>query len=244
MPRLPRRSRRVRLEVASRAVKDDFSISLWRSAGLAPRDEAPLLVVHDGPEYSRRTQITRVLERWVEEGSLPPLRAALVAPVRDRMDTYSGLPAYARGLVREVLPRLRERAPARDDQVVGMGCSLGAFALLHAHERHPGAFGALYLQSGSFFQRAFDAQEARARHFRRIVSFVDDVLRGHDPHPTRVTMTCGRDEENLRCNRALADALRAQGYRLRFHVNPGGHDWPSWASTFDPHLLRLLRDVA
>jgi enterochelin esterase family protein len=225
-------------------VRADVVVSLWRSAGLAPRDEAPLLVVHDGPEYSRRAGVTRVLEQWVEDGRVPPLRAALLAPVRDRMDTYSALPAYARALARQVLPQLRELAPARPGQVIGVGASLGAFALLHAHERHPGTFGALYLQSGSFFQRAFDAHAAKAAHFRRIVGFVDAVLRGRDPHPTTVTMTCGRDEENLRNNRALAAALREQGYRVRFHTHPGGHEWPAWRSTFDPHLLRLVRAVA
>jgi enterochelin esterase-like enzyme len=225
-------------------VEAEVAVGLWRSAGLAPDDEAPLLVVHDGPEYSRRATLTGHLGRWVDAGLLPPLRAALLAPVRDRMETYSGLPAYARALTREIVPRLRELAPVPDGQVVGVGCSLGAFALLHAHESAPGTFGALYLQSGSFFQRAFDAQEARAAHFRRIVEFVDSVLAARDPHPTTATMTCGRDEENLRNNQAVAAALEAQGYRVRFHVNPGGHDWPSWRSTFEPHLLGLLRTVA
>jgi enterochelin esterase family protein len=185
-----------------------------------------------------------VLEGWVEEGRVPPLRAALLAPAGDRMETYSGHAPYARALVRDVLPRLREAAPARPSQVVGVGCSLGAFALLHAHEHHPGTFGALFLQSASLFQRRFDSKEARFRHFRRIISFVEGLLDGRDPHPTTVTMTCGRDEENLRNNEVVARALRAHGYLVRFHTHPGGHDWPSWRSAFDPHLLRLVRDVA
>ena len=34
---------------------------------------------------------------------------------------------------------------------VGVGVSLGALAMLHAHRTQPPAFDALFLQSGSFF---------------------------------------------------------------------------------------------
>jgi enterochelin esterase family protein len=244
VPRAPRRARRTRHELESRALRARVGLALWRSQGVPHGAEAPLLVVHDGPEYARRAGLVRDLERFVAEGRIPPLRAALLAPVGDRMETYSASATYARALAREVLPRLRELAPTRDGRVIGVGCSLGAVGILHAYERFPGSFGGLYLQSGSFFQQRFDAHESGFRRWARLTGFVEAVLAGADPHPTRLTMTCGRDEENLRNNRAVARALRRHGYAVRFHEHGGGHDWAAWRTTFDPHLIDLVNRVS
>lgn len=243
MPPPPRRDRRVRVELRSRTLRTELAAGLWRSAGVRARAEAPLLVVHDGPEYARRASLLKILERLVVAGRVPPLRAALLPPPGDRMERYSGARNYARALQRELVPRLRSLAPVPDGQVIGVGCSLGAFALLHAHESYPGGFGGLYLQSGSFFQPRHDAHEARFRRYPRMIRFVGELLAGADPHPLPVTITCGADEENLRSNRDLYRALRRQGYPVCFHENPGGHDWPAWRSTFDPHLADLVNRV-
>jgi enterochelin esterase-like enzyme len=58
-----------------------------------------------------------------------------------------------------------------------------------------------------------------------------------------VTMTCGREEENLENNRLMAAALRAHGYDLALAEVAGGHDYPSWRDALDPHLTRLLARV-
>ena len=99
---------------------------------------------------------------------------------------------------------------------IGMGASLGALALLHAHRRHPETFDALFLQSGSFFRRA--------RPPRALVPALRPhlALRRHDarPRPAErpipVTITCGTVEENLASKRAMFEALRRQGYDVRF----------------------------
>ena len=58
-----------------------------------------------------------------------------------------------------------------------MGASLGALAMLHAQRRHPGTFGALFLQSGSFFTPRYDAHESGFPRYQRIVRFVRETLR-------------------------------------------------------------------
>jgi hypothetical protein len=50
-----------------------------------------LLVVLDGPEYARRTGLLRTLRRLVDEGSVAPLRVALVTP-QGRMGTFTASP--------------------------------------------------------------------------------------------------------------------------------------------------------
>jgi len=105
-----------------------------------PGRRALLLVVHDGPEYVRRGSLLRLLNRLVEARELPAHRVALLAPA-DRMETYSASARYARTL----LAALEELGGRR----VGLGSSLGALALLHAHRLEPSAFAGLFLQSGS-----------------------------------------------------------------------------------------------
>jgi enterochelin esterase-like enzyme len=219
-------ARRMRLELDSRALRAGVPVRLWapRSAGRGPR---PLLLVHDGADYVRRASLLRLLERTTA------VRAALVEPV-EREEQYSASPAYTRALVRELLPAFDAGGPR-----IGLGASLGALALLHAHRTAPESLDGLFLQSGSFFRRSTDGQERRFPRFRRIDHFVGDVLAGEPTRPIPVTITCGR-EENLENNRAVAAALERQGYDVRFHEHPGGHGWPAWKRALDPHLEELL----
>ena len=122
-----------------------------------------------------------------------------------------------------------------------MGASLGALALLHARWLHPGAFSALYLQSGSYFRPRWDRQEAGFPRFRRISRFVGTVLRaGRAAAPIPITLTCGAPEENLANNRAVAAALRRQGHDVAPRHQPRRPQLDAWRDTLDPHLLDLL----
>jgi enterochelin esterase-like enzyme len=198
----------------------------------------PLLVVHDGPDYARRTSLLRLLRALVEGQELPPHRVALLVP-DDRMETYSASKLYAGAL----LARLDEIA-GRRTQRVGLGSSLGALALLHAHRLEPRAFAGLFLQSGSYFRRRTDPQEGRFHRFSRVDRFVGTVLNAKDrARPVPTTITCGLDEENYANNAAVAQALAAQGYPVNFHAARGGHDWPSWRRALESHLAPLLRRV-
>ena len=215
----------------------DVSIRL-RTVG-TPAARAPLLVVLDGPEYVRRASLLRVLRALVAKGELPPHRVALVVP-DDRLETYSASTPYTRALL-EALDELTGRGRGRR---VGLGSSLGALALLHAHRLEPRAFSGLFLQSGSFFRRRTDAQEARFPRFGRIDRFVGAVLNARDgARRVPATITCGLDEENYANNAALAHALALQGYPVDFHAARGGHDWPTWRRAVEAHLPALLRRV-
>jgi enterochelin esterase-like enzyme len=188
-----------------------------------------LLVVLDGPEYQRQMRLLALLRRFVERGEIRPHRVALVTP-EDRMETYSASTRFARSLVEEVGP------------AVGVGSSLGALALLHAHRLEPQAFKGLFLQSGSYFRRRSDPQESHFGRFGRIDRFVGSVLRGAgDPRPVPATLTCALDEENYVNNAAVARALAEQGYPVEFHAARGGHDWPTWRRALELHLPSLLR---
>jgi enterochelin esterase family protein len=233
---------KVPLRIRSRALRADVTGFLWSSAGSDPAARLPLLVVHDGPEYADYSALVRFLDAMTAESRLPPLRAALLAPI-DRDQNYSASAAYARTLANDVLPALEELAPnpQRRRMRIGMGASLGALAMLHAQLGHPELFGALFLQSGSFFRERWDKHEAQFVRFGRITRFVGKVLAGKDADPIDVALTCGTVEENLRNNRAVRSALEARGYDASLHEHRDGHNWVAWRDTFEPHLLELLQ---
>lgn len=229
--------------IRSTVLRTDVPVFLWSSAGAATDQALPLLVAHDGPEYAAYSLLVHFLDLMVEEGRLPPMRAAVLAPPGDRNQLYSASAGYSRALAHEILPGLARVAPSPPGRTarIGMGASLGALAMLHAHRVSPASFGALYLQSGSFFRQRFDKQESGFVRFRRISRFVGTVLTAREwMHPIPVTMTCGAVEENLANNRALHRALREQGYETRFYTNPDAHNWIGWRDAFDPYLVDLL----
>jgi enterochelin esterase-like enzyme len=228
------------LSLPSPTLRATINGLLWAPAG-ADDAELPLLVAHDGPEYAEYSSLVRFLEAATAAGRIPPLRAALLAPV-DRDEHYSASARYALALVRDLLPALLSRTKTRRGRVIGMGASLGALAALHVQRRHPDTFSALFLQSGSFFRRGVDDYEAGFPRFDRIARFVRSVLK---PSPAArsvsVTVTCGSAEENLSSNLAVSAALVAQGYDVMFGEVRDGHNWVSWRDALEPHLTDLLR---
>jgi enterochelin esterase family protein len=212
--------------IASRILKADLPALVWAHPDATER--SPMLVAHDGPEYSEHSALLTYL------ATLPPLRATLLGPV-DRNETYSASARYARALGEEILPQLPP-APTR----IGLGASLGALALFHAHRRHPDSFDALFLQSGSFFRRA-DVHERWFPRYERIARFVGSVHRNRPERTIPIVLACGTVEENLPANRALEESLRRRGYDARLHEFRDGHNWVAWRDSFHPHLLRLLQ---
>jgi enterochelin esterase-like enzyme len=209
-------------------------VRLWAPPDTDPHRPLPLLTVHDGGEYERLAELPRLIAHAIGANRIPPCRIALHDP-ETRDEDYSASARYARTLAAS-LPRF---APATAH--AGLGASLGALALLHARWLHPGAFGALMLQSGSFFRQRWDRQESGFPRFRRISRFVGQVLHGGlAATPIRIALTCGAPEENLANNRAVAAALKRQGHAAELHVNRDAHNYVGWRDALDPHLIELL----
>jgi enterochelin esterase-like enzyme len=207
---------------------------LWSPPGTDPRRPLPLLLAHDGTDYERLAELPRLIAHAIATRRIPACRIALVDAAA-REEDYSASTRYARTLA-ATLPQL---APATAH--AGIGASLGALALLHTRWLHPGAFGALFLQSGSFFRQRWDRHESGFARFRRVSRFVGTVLNGvRAATPIPITLTCGAPEENLANNRAVATALRRQGHATALHVNRDAHNFVAWRDVLDPHLVDLL----
>jgi enterochelin esterase-like enzyme len=219
--------------IRSRVLRTEIPVMLWTSDGAQPGHALPLVVAHDGTEYANLASLLSLLARH------GPIRAALLDPPGDRDEHYSASAHYARALSSEVVPALHHQAPASIR--IGVGASLGALAMLHAQRLRPSTFGALFLQSGSFFRQRFDRQESGFPRFRRIARFVGEILAATGTAaPIPIAMTCGTVEENLANNRAVAAALQRQGHPVRLHVNRDAHNYVAWRDCLDPHLIDLI----
>ncbi|MCY7374012.1 MAG: hypothetical protein LH461_10005 [Spirochaetaceae bacterium] len=234
--------RRRDVPVRARELAEDIVATVWSPDGVGDTEAVPLLVVHDGPEYDDLAGLTTYLSAGVDAGVLPRLRAALLPP-GPRDDRYSANGPYTRALCLAVVPQVM--AEVTTTTVFGMGASLGALAMLHAQRQHPGTFGALFLQSGSFFHPRHDAHERRFSQYERVVRSVATVLRsGGHPSPVPTVMTCGTSEENLANNRIMARALAAQGYDVSLREVRDVHSYTAWRDAFDPWLSGLLREMS
>jgi enterochelin esterase family protein len=227
------------LEVRGRGLGASVAIRVWSPADAAPEKPLRLLVAHDGPEYDELASLTRFTAAKIAAGELPPHRVALLSP-GDRDQWYSASQVYGRSLANDVIPALRD-AFTTVGTLAGMGASLGALAMLHAHRSFPRSLGALFLQSGSFFTPRLDPQEWRFPRFARIVRFVRGMDR-NAPYaiPVPVTMTVGSAEENAANNRAMAHVLASQGYEVVLEEVPDMHNYTGWRDALDPHLTALL----
>lgn len=229
------------LQLESTELDAAIEVSLWAPADLKPDYRAPLLIVHDGPEYARLGGLTHYLGAAIASGQLPPLRAALVDP-GDRNVWYSASLAYARALDDLVFPALDEAA--RSSVRIGVGASLGGLAMLHAHRNFPNRLAGLFLQSGSFFTPKLDPQESGFPGFRAVTEFVAAVHGADDDaHPVPVVLTCGTVEENLANNEQMAATLRRLGYPTRMVTVRDAHNYTAWRDALDPHLSALVADV-
>jgi enterochelin esterase-like enzyme len=229
------------LDVPARSLGRSISMLVWAPTDAADSEQLPMLIVHDGPEYDALASLGKYLSAGVAGGWLPRIRAAFLAPgARDRW--YSANTRYSRALRSSVIPALAQLVATSSR--IGMGTSLGALAMLHAHCRYPDSFDALFLQSGSFFVPSVDGHERRFPYFQRVTAFVAQVHAGSLPgKPVPTSLTCGAIEENVHNNRLMSQVLQRLGYPAELHEVADVHNYTAWRDAFDPYLTRLLQRI-
>jgi enterochelin esterase-like enzyme len=200
----------------------------------------PLLVLHDGTDYVRYAQLKSVLDNLIHRLEIPPLVAALTDSP-DRLHEYVGLEAHADFLVEDLIPAVAARAPLDGDPATrcAMGASLGGVASLHAAWRHPGSFGRLLLQSGSF---AFTdiGENKRGPVFEPVVRFMN-AFRANPGRPAeRIYISCGIYESLIYENRSLVPLLTKQRLQVRYDEARDGHNWQNWRDRLRTGLTYLF----
>lgn len=219
-----------------------MQVEVWSPHPLGACDVAPLLLAHDGPEFDALAGLTHAVGVAIADHRLPPTRVALLTP-GPRDERYAANDHYARALATQVVPQLSASYPSAGAPVL-LGASLGALAALHAHWRHPGVFGGLFLASGSFFSARLDPQESGYSRFEQVTRFVREVRETPAAAESvrrlpALAMVCGTAEENLANNKAMRAVLSAWA-PVPWATVRDGHCFTTWRDLLDPHLIDLL----
>lgn len=218
----------------------DLPIRLWSPAGLDDATPAPLLVVHDGPEYERLAGLTTYASAQIVDGCIPSFRMALMQPV-ERDDWYAANPAYVAAGLAAV--DLVAETVATAGPLVVMGASLGGLTAILVGLAAPGRVGGVFAQSGSFFTSDLDEQESSYPYFEQVSAAVLDLPVAVTSEPLVVGMTCGRMEENWENNEAMAARLSGVGHLVELTPLDDLHNYTAWRDAFDPALTQVLRAV-
>lgn len=197
-------------------------LTIYRPAGFDSEKAYPLLFVHDGGDYLTFGSMALVLDNLIHSAVIGPLVAAFSWP-QERLREYAANESHARFVVDEALPALVAEIPHLDRRVV-MGASLGAVAALHTAWRHPGVFGGMILQSGTF------AQTKGWGSAQQLLVPIADLLHRLEPSqlPPRVFMSCGTFERMIGENRMMSHRLARAGLEVKYVESRDGHTWEAW----------------
>lgn len=216
------------LAVESAAFGGTRKVRVYLPARYQPHRRYPLLVVHDGGDYVRFSDLQTVLDNLIHCLEVAPMVVALI-DAGDRLVEYPDNPRHAAFVTEELLPALEGRYPL-DSTPAGrglMGASFGGVAALSTAWRYQGVWGRLLLQSGSF---AFTdiGDHDRGPLFDPVVRFVN-AFRDNPGRPSeRVFVSCGTYERLIYENRSLVPRLQDTGMDVRFVESRDGHNWANW----------------
>lgn len=234
---------RTELKIPGGELGHDVPVQLWSPHGISSTQELPLLVANDGAEYDERSNLIGLCSGLIESGALPPHRVALVDPAPGCRDNwYSGSPAYDRVMAEVIVPTITEEFPTTEE-IIGLGGSMGAAAMLGCALRHPGTFARLFMQSGSFHHNSLEDDPNSYPFLWQVKKLMAEVMDTPVPGSTMdIMITCSREEGNLQCNRRMAQVLRWQGHHVTFEPVWGSHGFEAWGEALPFHLPAFLRD--
>ena len=216
------------LVVTSSAFGDDREVKLWLPHEYKAHKRYRLLVVHDGDDYLAYTGMQTVLENLVHRHEIMPLVVAFTSG-HQRNEEYGANPLHARFITEDLLPAVRSAVRISDDPADRclMGASFGGVATLYTAWNHPGHFGKLFCQSGSFVFTDI-GHHGRSELWDPVVDFINDFRTDPARIDARLFLSCGVFESLISYNRSLVPLLRDAGVHHRFVESRDGHNWICW----------------
>lgn len=231
-------------DIASMAFGETRSLDIYLPAGFTRDQTYSCMIVHDGGDYVRYSDLQVVLDNLIHRDEIEPLVVALTTP-GDRLQEYAGDPRHAQFLTAEVVPLLQENYGVEDNSARRglMGASFGAVASLHAAWLYPSSFGRLLLQSGSFVASP-TGQTKRGPEFRPVVAFTQLFRTNPRPVSEKIYISCGQYESLARHNRELVLLLEAAGMEVLYTESRDGHNWENWRDRLREGLTFLFPGTA
>lgn len=189
----------------------------------------PLLIVHDGDDYVKFAALKTVLDNLIGRFEIPQIIVALTSSP-NRVHEYAADERHGDFIVNEMLPRLEAEFPLRPEAAARglMGASFGGIASLATAWRHPGVFGRLLLQSGSFAFTDIGDQNWRGPLFDPVVKFMNQFRDDPGKHSERLFISCGMYESLIYENRSMIPLLQGTGMDVRYVESRDGHNWENW----------------
>lgn len=214
--------------LASKELAGERDVIVYTPARFRRNRRYSLLVVHDGVDYLNYASLKTVLDNLIHALEVPQLIVAMIQSP-DRLKEYAGDDRHAAFIADELVPFLSAEYPLIDDPRARclMGASFGGVASLHTAWCHPGLFGNLLLQSGSF---AFSdlGRHQRGPVFDPVVRFMNAFREEPGLPAERIYMSCGIYESLIYENRSLIPRLQEQGVDVRFEEARDAHNWENW----------------
>jgi enterochelin esterase family protein len=227
-------------DLKSAALGGDRHIDVYLPARMRKTRRYPLLVVFDGADYLHFAGMKTILDNLIHRHELEPLIVAF-AQSPDRMKEYAADEAMSRFVAHDLVPALEGRYPVRPGAEFRglMGASLGAVISLSTAWRHPGRFGKLLLQSGSF---AFTDIGRTAKHpvLLPVVDWMKEFRAEPGQPSQRIYVSCGVYEGLIYENRSLVPLLERTGMEIRFSESRDGHNWENWRDRLREGLCWLF----
>lgn len=228
------------LEIGSSVFGDTRKLLIYLPNNYRDYRRYRLLIVHDGEDYLRYSQLKQVLDNLIARLEIPPMIVALTNP-HDRLKEYANDPRHAQHIVEEVIPAIEQRYPVIKEASGRclMGASFGGVATLSTAWRYQGAFDSLLVQSGSF---AFTdiGEHWRSPVFDPVVEFMNRFRQEPGKPAKEIFVSCGVYESLIYENRSLVPFLRAHGIKVKFEEAYDGHNWENWRNRLRSGLSWLF----
>lgn len=217
-----------RIRVPSKTVGNRL-VQVYLPARYRKTRRYPLLVVHDGSDFLNYTGMKTVLDNLIHRLEIPEMVVAF-SDSPDRLREYAADEGHANYVTNDLLPYMNAKFPLIDEPRARclLGASFGAVASFSTAVRHPGIWGRLLLQSGSFAFTDIGRRNRRGPLFDRIVEFVNAYREKPVAMSQRVFVTCGVYESLIYENRSLVPLLDATGMQVKFVEARDGHNWQNW----------------
>ncbi len=226
----------------SSAFGEERTVKVYVPARFRKSRRYPVLVVHDGSDYLRYAGLRAVLDNLIDRLEIPELIVAMTDS-GDRLAEYTSNPLHDRFIAEEVPAELEKRFPIDSDPSAWglMGASLGAVATLSAAWSHPGRFGKLLLQSGSFVFTDIGDRNWRGEQWDEVVSFMNTFREAPGLPAESLFVSCGIYESLIYENRSLLPILQATGMDVRYAEARDGHNWENWRDRLRVGLSWLFK---
>lgn len=197
-------------------------------------EPVPLLVVWDGRDYLERASLPAIVDNLIALGRIRPIALALIDNAgKLRFQEYLMSEGTIALLTEVLIPLFKKQLNLIDETVEPrswgvLGASMGGLMALFTGLRLPQIFGHVISQSGGFDFR-----------FGGRRPLMDEIIRKGKRRKLMIWQDVGSMEWLYPANQRMNRLLRKRGYRVRYRVFEGGHNFTCWRNQLPDALVAV-----